>query len=298
MPYRNIFIANESVLKLKQNQLVVFNGEEYSFPIEDIRSIVIDNPYTKITAKLMASLGEQGVCVILCNDRHIPCCQLMPVGSYCRALKRIELQQAQSKPHLKRLWQKIVVGKIENQAKCLALNGADSSKLISISKSVQSGDATNREGYAANVYFRSLFGNDFRRDDESAVNAALNYGYAVLRSFIAKNIVAYGLEPSVGIHHKNQLNAFNLADDLIEPFRPVVDLAVSKHTDLADGFTTYHKAQLQKLLNSVCLVRGDKWSVAKAVELEVQSLISCYESADSSLLKLPELCETAYFNYE
>lgn len=297
MPYRNIFIANESSLKLRQNQLIVFNGEEYSFPIEDIRSIVIDNPYAKITVKLMTYLGEKGVCVIMCNDKHIPCCQLMPVGSYCRALKRIELQQAQSKPQLKRIWQKIVIKKIENQAKCLELNGIDSSKLISISKSVQSGDTTNREGYAANIYFRSLFGNAFRRDDECDINAALNYGYAILRSFIAKNLVAYGLEPSVGIHHRNQLNAFNLADDLIEPLRPVVDLAVSKHTDLTDGFSTNHKAQLQKLLNSVCLVCGDKWSVAKATELEIQSLISCFEGADPAFLKLPELCETAYFNY-
>lgn len=213
-------------------------------------------------------------------------------------LKRIELQQAQSKPRLKRIWQKIVIKKIENQAKCLELNGTDNVKLLSISKSVQSGDVTNREGYAANIYFKLLFGKDFTRDSECAQNAALNYGYAIIRSFIAKNLIAYGLEPSLGIHHKNQLNAFNLADDLIEPFRPVIDLAVSKRLDLKAGFSTAQKAELQHLLNSVCFVDGGRWSVSKASELMIQSLISCFEDDNTSYLKLPEICETAYFDYE
>ncbi len=174
MAYRNIFIANEAKLKLKNNQLIVFNGEELSFPIEDIRSIVVDNPYTSLTGKLITRLAEDGVCLIICDDRHIPSCGLLPIGAYCRMNKRINLQFSQSKPKLKKIWQKIVQAKITNQAKCLEINGIDEAKTLhAISKSVASGDSTNREGYAARLYFKLLFGNDFTRDDENSINAPL-----------------------------------------------------------------------------------------------------------------------------
>lgn len=297
MPYRNIFIANKSSLRLKNNQLIVNNGQEFSFPVEDIRSIVIDNPNSSFSVRLMSYLGEQGVCVILCDQTHTPCCQLMPVGTYCRVLKRIELQQSQTKPKLKRMWQQIVTKKILNQAKCLELNGIDNEQLICISKSVQSGDSTNREGYAANIYFKLLFGKGFTRDKELNINAALNYGYAIIRSFISKTLVSYGLESSLGIHHKNQLNAFNLSDDLIEPYRPLVDLLVSKHLDLSADFSTYHKAELQRLLNCVCIVDNQKWSVAKSIDLLIQSVISSFEDSDIEL-KLPDINEISYFNYD
>lgn len=298
MPYRNIFIANKAQLRLSLGQLIVNNGEEYSFPIEDIRSIVIDNPNTSITAKLAAYLGNEGVCVILCDEKHLPCCQLLPTGTYCRTLKRINLQLQQTKPKLKNIWRQIVIRKIENQAKCLDLFEKSGKKLIQLAKAVQSGDSTNREGYAAGIYFKELFGKGFTRSEDSAENAALNYGYAIIRSFIARTIAAYGLEPSIGVHHKNQLNAFNLADDLIEPFRPSVDIAVFKFMDLSNGLSTYEKAFLQKLLNSACRVDGNSWSIAKAIELEVQSLIECFESKEVKDLKLPETIETAFFDYE
>ena len=218
MAYRNIFITNEARLKFKNNQLIVFNGEELSFPIEDIRSIVIDNPYTSLTGKLITQLANDGVCLIICDEKHTPSCELLPIGAYCRMNKRINLQFSQSKPKLKKIWQKTVQVKICNQARCLEINEIDEAKtLFAIAKNVASGDSTNREGYAARLYFKLLFGTDFTRDDESNINAALNYGYAILRSYIAKTIVAYGLEPSLGIHHKSQLNQFNLADDITDP---------------------------------------------------------------------------------
>ncbi len=299
MAYRNIFIANEAKLKLKNNQLIVFNGEELSFPIEDIRSIVVDNPYTSLTGKLITRLAEDGVCLIICDDRHIPSCVLLPIGAYCRMNKRINLQFSQSKPKLKKIWQKIVQAKINNQAKCLEINGIDEAKtLYAISKSVASGDSTNREGYAARLYFKLLFGNDFTRDDENSVNAALNYGYAILRSFIAKTIVAYGFEPSLGIHHKSQLNQFNLADDIIEPYRPVIDNFVyQNYAEWGKEFFTPQKAELQLLLNSATVIDGNRHSVANAIELTIQSIISSFEKEEIKL-KLPDLIDTSYFNYD
>ena len=299
MSYRNIFIANEAKLKLKNKQLIVFNGEEISFPIEDIRSIVVDNPYTSLTSKLIAKLADEGICLIICDDKHIPSCELLPIGAYCRMNKRINLQFSQSKPKLKRIWQKIVQSKINNQAKCLEINKIDEAKtLYGISKNVVSGDSTNREGYAAILYFKMLFGNDFTRDNENFVNAALNYGYAILRSFIAKTIVAYGLEPSLGIHHKNQLNQYNLADDIIESYRPIVDNFVyQNHTQWGEKFSASQKAQLQLLLNSATVIDANHHSVANAIELTIQSIILSFENEDVKL-KLPDLIDTSYFNYD
>jgi len=299
MAYRNIFISNEAKLRLRNKQLIVDNGEELSFPIEDIRSIVIDNAYTTLSAKLISKLSEDGVCVIVCDDRHTPSAAMMPIGVYCRVNKRVTLQFEQSKPKLKRIWQELVKAKINNQAKCLELNSVPKSEeLYSIAKTVASGDSTNREGYSARMYFRSMFGNDFTRDDENGINAALNYGYAIFRSFIAKTLVAYGLEPSVGIHHKNQLNAFNLADDIIEPFRPIVDNYVLKnYREWGEGFLTAQKAELVLLLNCSVTVDGKRHSAANATELAVQSIISSFEN-DEVKLKLPELNELSYFDYD
>lgn len=299
MAYRNIFIANETKMSLRSNQLIVDNGETYSFPIEDIRSIVIDNCYATFSGKLLSKLADEGVCVIVCDEKHMPSSTLLPVGTYCRQNKRIQLQFAQSVPKLKRIWQSIVISKIQNQAKCLELNSIEqATQLMSISKSVLSGDTTNREGYAARVYFKSLFGEDFTRDAENNINAGLNYGYAILRSFISKTLIAYGLESSCGIHHKSQLNQFNLADDIIEPYRPIIDNYVYQNQkEWGDKFYTPHKAELQLLLNSATSIDGKRHSVANAIELTVQSIIYSFEHEETNL-KLPQLLDTAYFDYD
>lgn len=299
MPYRNIFIANKASLKLKNNQLIVFNGDELSFPVEDIKSIVIDNEQTTVSARLISFLAENGVCLIICDNKHMPVSQLLPMSVYCRVSKRINLQISQTAPKLKRIWQMIVSAKIENQAKCLELNEIEENKLLfSIAKSVKSGDSTNREGYAASIYFKALFGKKFIRGDENNINAALNYGYAILRTYIAKTIVSYGLEPSLGIHHKSQLNAFNLADDIIEPFRPIVDLYVFRNYEAWNGdFSTSQKASLQLLLNSVCKIGDDNCSASRAIDVFVQSIISSYEN-EKAELKIPSLCLTSFFDYD
>lgn len=299
MAYRNIFITNQATLKLKNQQLVVNNGEEFVFPVEDIRCIIIDNSLTTISARLISFLAENGVCLIVCDDKHMPSAQLVPVGSYCRVNKRIALQLKQSKPVLKRVWQQIVISKIKNQSVCLKFNDKqDCEKLLAISKNVQSGDVNNREGYAANVYFKALFGKGFTRSQENEINAALNYGYAIMRAYISKTLIAYGFEPSIGIHHKSQVNAYCLADDLIEPFRPIVDLYVSQnYLDWCGNFGTAQKGELLRLLNSVTIVDGERYSVAYAIDLLIQSIVNSYDNNEINL-KLPTLIETSYFDYD
>lgn len=298
MPYRNIFIANKSDLRVKNHQLIVDNGEVFSFPLEDIRSVLIDNCCCMLSSNLICALSRYGVCLMLCNEKHMPVCQLLPISSYCRMNKRISLQFKQTKPKLKRMWQAIVQAKIKNQARCLEMNSIEEcKKLYSISSSVFSGDTTNREGYAANLYFKALFGSNFTRGEENSTNAALNYGYAIIRSFISKTLVAEGFEPSLGIHHKSQLNAFNLSDDVIEPFRPVVDNFVFNNISECGDFSTCEKAQLLKLLNCKMKVNGDICSLSTAVNLMIQSIITSFENSDIEL-KLPEITETEYFNYD
>lgn len=300
MPYRNIFIANRASLRIKNGQLIITNDEDtFSFPTEDIRSVVIDNTLSTISVGAINKLAEDGVCVIVCNEKHMPSCKLLPISSYHRMNKRITLQFDQSKPKLKRLWQKIVTAKIENQAECLRLNCIQTYEdLRSIAKTVQSGDVTNREGYAANLYFKALFDKGFTRDEENDINAALNYGYAIIRSYIAKTVVCEGLEPSIGIHHRNELNRFNLADDLIEPFRPAVDLYVYENFKRMESeFNSFQKAQLVKLLNCKTIMDGKNCSLAHAAELLVQSLVCAFEKEEADL-KLPTIVHTDYFTYD
>lgn len=296
MPYRNVFITNSSKLSLKNNQLLVNNGDVFVFPIEDIRSIVIENQQTLLTSALISKLSSSGVCVIICDEKHLPSSVLIPINSFSTPRDRIELQISQSLPFKKRLWQSIVVSKIKNQSKCLEFVGVDNKKISAIASSVTSGDVTNREGYAANIYFKMLFGKNFTREQENTINIALNYGYSILRSFIARTITVYGLEPVFGIHHSNKYNAFNLADDIIEPFRPVVDLYVYYNIN-SQEFGTFQKGELVRLINAVIVSGDEKHSVAFAIERMVQSLVLSFEKKED-LLKLPQLLKTDYFDYD
>lgn len=298
MPYRNIFVANRGILKVSNEQLIVNNGEEHSFPIEDIRCVLIEDNRTSISAGLISRLANHGVTLIVCNDFHMPEAALVSLNAFSRRLRQIELQFSQTKPFLKNLWKNIVVAKITNQAKVAELcDKKCSQKLLSLTSQVKSGDTSNVEGRAALIYFKSLFGSDFTRDDEIAVNAALNYGYAILRAYIARTICLYGFEPSLGIHHKSELNRFNLADDIIEPFRPVVDLYVCKHLSETEDFGSAQKAELLRLLNTVMLYSGKKYSVANCVELVVQNIIACYKKEKTDLV-LPKLIDLEYYEYE
>ena len=161
---------------------------------------------------------------------------------------------------------------------------------------MQSGDKTNAEASAAAIYFRYLFGGEFTRSDESPINAALNYGYAIVRGYLARIIASHGFEPSLGLHHHSELNPFNLADDLIEPFRPLVDLFVFQKCDFAE-FDITTKRELQNILNYEMLSGGERHTMAYAAERFVNSVIAAYDSPDRKLL-VPSFCELKRHEYE
>lgn len=300
MGYRSIVIGSSVRMTVKNGQLIIEGEAKGTVPIEDIRTLIIESRSSNISTYALSALSEEGVCVYLCDDKHMPCGVIMPFGRYTRQKKSIMSQMSQTQPHLKRLWQSIVISKIKNQAKCLELCGVDKEyyeKIRNMSPRVQSGDASNVEAQAAALYFRYLFGNGFCRGDDTGINAALNYGYAIIRGYIARILADCGFEPCIGIHHRSELNNFNLADDLIEPLRPLVDLYVFQHLPV-DDFLSADKREICNILNYELLSGGEHHSAAYAIERMIHSLERDFDSEDPVGLLLPGLQELKRHEYE
>lgn len=300
MAYRNLFIQNPACISVKNQQLILKNEDTFSIPIEDINCILFENQHSMISCYTLAKLAQNGAAVLFCDEKHLPCSVLLPIHQHCRHLKMLNAQLNLSKPKIKNLWKQIVIAKIQNQARCLKFcHIEESSKLELLAKKVVSGDPTNIEATAAARYFKALFGTHFSRGSETIVNSALNYGYAIIRGVVARNLAVYGFEPSIGIHHHNELNPFNLADDLIEPFRPIVDLFVVMNIDEKDDLdlTPSLKHSLLNLLNVNIDSNGEQHSVSYAIEREVQSLSRCFLTDETKLYKI-KIVELRQHRYE
>ncbi len=294
MAWRTVKISNPANLRYKNKaMLIIQNGETVSVPLEDIAVIVLESVQITVTSQLLSHCAAMGVALISVGTTHLPNGIFLPFLSHSRGLQIIKHQIALSKPRKKRLWQKIVKQKIENQAKILYLHEHKDAwkKLKTLVKSVRSGDSGNCEATAAQFYFRALFGIDFYRGQDRFLNAAMNYGYSIVRSALARSLVAYGFQPSLGLHHHNEQNAFNLADDLIEPFRPLVDLkvlALLENKEEPQKLKPAYKNELIGMLHEDVILTGDKgvkgrFSLLSAVDITVQSLGRCLHSPDNTL---------------
>lgn len=299
MAFRNIIVETPAALSLYREQLIIRTDSDHSVAIEDISSLLLESRQTTITTAALSRLGQCGCAVFTCDEKHMPCAVLTPFQQHSRALSVLRMQLAMTEPSKKRLWQNIVKAKIENQSICLRLTGhtKQADTLHNMAGRVRSGDSENAEATAAQAYFPTLFGAGFTRGDDSGINAALNYGYAILRGCIARHLTVYGFLPSVGLHHRSTLNAFNLADDLIEPFRPVVDLLVSHSMDEETQLGPSQKRLLFNCLNLDILSVGQHYSVSYAVERLVQSLGRAMEDSEKELV-LPVLLESEQHRYE
>ena len=260
---------------------------------------MLESAQITLTSALLARLAESGDTVFVCDGKHLPKAVFQPVSSHSRQLRQLRLQLSQTLPAKKRLWRQVVEAKVANQTKCLELIEAVGEKsLRALIPLIKPGDPQNIEGRAAALYFKSLFGTGFARDDENDINTALNYGYALFRGLIARTLAVYGFEPCLGLHHASELNNYNLADDLMEPFRPLVDLyAVLNRDTLNRGVTTAVKANLLDLTNAEMLSGGERHSAAYAAERLVQSLAACLNGKKESLA-LPVLTGLARHEYE
>ncbi|MCB1550525.1 MAG: type II CRISPR-associated endonuclease Cas1 [Alphaproteobacteria bacterium] len=289
-------IQNAARLSLNKGQVLLQNNDgDYTFPLEDIAAILLESPQVSLTSSLLAKCQDGGVPLITCDDTHIPNGVLLPFLPHSRQSKVARMQIAWSEPFKKRLWQRVVQTKISNQAKCLkTCKGAEiATRIFALSKLVESGDVGNVEAQAAREYWTRLFGDDFRRDGYGSINAALNYGYAVLRAFVARSQVAYGLLPTFGIHHDNELNAFNLTDDMMEVFRPLADRRIfimQKEGQFSEdgNLSKENRAHLAALANELCVIDGDKHNVMNAADKMAAGLVTAIEGKSAALIPLPE----------
>ena len=225
---RTLVFSNPMSLSLKNCQLVLAFKDDpdnkMTIPIEDIGVVIIENQQVSITIPLMNALIEGNVQVVVCNDRGMPSAMLQSFESNNLQGENLRNQMNAGEVLKKQLWKRIVEAKIRNQAALLNKVGQEGDILKQYYRNVKSGDSDNREGIAARVYFSELFGESFIRDRTlPGINALLNYGYTILRAATARALVSSGLLPAIGIFHHNRSNAFPLADDIMEPYRPYVD---------------------------------------------------------------------------
>jgi CRISPR-associated protein Cas1 len=196
-------------------------------PLDDIAAVIANAHGLSYTNNLLVALAERGAPFVLCAANHNAVGMLLPIDGNFEQAKRIEAQIAASLPTHKRLWAAVVRSKLEQQAAALEATGAPTAPLTALIAKVKSGDPENVEAQGAQRYWRLLFGDAFRRDqDGGGLNGMLNYGYTVLRACTARAVIGAGLHPSIGLHHSNDNNAMRLVDDIMEPFRPIIDLKV------------------------------------------------------------------------
>ena len=293
MGWRILQISKSCKLSVKNRQLLYepFENEPLKIPLEDISVILLENKQILLSNSLLYELPEYDIVLFTCDFSHLPSGVLFPFHAHSRYSETAWMQRDISEPLKKRLWQEVVKVKINNQAMVLdILTRANAGKLREIAKQVQSGDAKNAEAFAANLYWKSLFSDFNRSNDDDVRNSALNYGYAVLRGCMARSIVGAGLLPCFGIHHANKLNQFNLADDMMEPYRPFIDYAVCKLSlEKEEGLTTSLKNKILSILNSNCYIRGEEINLLKSCEITATSLVKAMSHKKVNELQLPQM---------
>ena len=271
-----------------KNSLHIRSDTKEAFvPIEDISSVVLASRQINLSVDVLNRLGSHHVNLIVTNDKHLPSGILIPYGSYHRPLQTTDLQIGMTAPFKKITWKKIIEQKIKNQHDHLAQRGSQVS-LYDLLTSIRSGDPDNREAQAAKRYWKELLGATGRKT-EMAENSGLDYGYAIVRSSLARNIASYGLLGHLGVHHRGPYNAFNLADDLIEPFRPIIDHFVIEYWSHLGKklLDTHDKATFQKIFLLKCWINGELSTVSHCSERIVSSFVRALQSKKPSALEMP-----------
>lgn len=291
MTWRSVMISRPAKLRREHFSLAIEQEQTAFVPFEDIAVIVLNHREISLTHPVLSACGEYGISLFATSETLHPSGVFLPFLTHSRATRWLRLQLDLPRPLAKQVWAAIVRRKVGNQAACLRLAGIEGAdRLDALAQKVRSGDSGRIEGHAAAFYFTQLFGAQFHRRQERWINAALDYGYAVLRGTIARGLVAHGLLPSIGLFHASEQNAFNLADDLIEPFRPLVDLYVAgRRSAENDELTPSDKAALVALLNADMGMAGGAMSALNAIEHAVESLARVYEHGASATLDLPLL---------
>lgn len=290
---RTLFFGNPAYLSTKNEQLHIGypekDKEDRTVPIEDIGMIVLENQQITITNGLLAKLTARKVAVVTCNGQHLPEGILLPMHGHSEQTERVRHQMEASQPLKKNLWQQTVTAKIKNQYALLKEKGKDSKRMAYLYKNVSSGDSGNYEAQAAAIYWQELFSiPDFNRTQMGIPpNNLLNYGYAILRAVTARAVVSSGMLPGLGIWHRNKYNAYCLADDIMEPYRPFVDLVVSHIVDNFDDYTEINTELKKELLGVPALdvnIGGQNSPLMVAASRTTSSLFECFAGISRKII--------------
>ena len=273
MSFRTVVITRQSKISYKNRFLVVKKeSEEKYVHLSEIDTIIVDSISVSISAYLLKELADNKINIIFCDEKHNPFGELSPYYSRHNTSKQIQEQIHWKKTSKDIIWQKIIENKISNQSKLLKKVKSTKNKLLlSYVDEIQIGDKTNREGHAAKVYFNELFGKNFSRNNNDNINAALNYGYAVLLSTINKEIINNGYLTQLGIHHKNEFNEFNLTCDIMEPFRIIIDNFVYYNKDR--DFDSSYELDLVNIFNNSFKYSGKKYILKDIIKMYVKNTL-------------------------
>lgn len=297
MAWRVITIENPAKLSLKDNKLVIKQDEEVTLPLEDIDSLIIDNREIVLTANILAALAKFGVNTLVCDERHLPATIILPHGQASRGSKNARQQLAMGEALRKQLWRKNIIQKIKNQAAVLRENNfyEEAVKLDKLASTVRSGDVGNNEATAARLYFDTLL-EDATRRKPIWHNSALNYGYAIVRGSLARAVAARGLITEIGINHHSELNQYNLVDDLIESFRPLVDKYVLMKVtpchigDECDASLSKNDRHIiVDILNRYGILIDKRYTIKHLTDMVVESLMNAISKDDAEQFTLPSV---------
>lgn len=300
---RTLYFGNPAYLSCKNDQLVIGipNAHGYdkmlgnTVPIEDIGIVVLDHQQITVTQHLITKLTDNNVALVNCDEKHLPTGLLLNLSGHTLQQVRFKAQLEASVPLKKQLWQQTIKYKIANQAAVLNKIGVETQNMNHWANDVKSGDGEYHEARAAAYYWSKLFEDEileFRRDREGEQpNGLLNYGYSILRAVVARGLVSSGLLPTLGIFHRNQYNAYCLADDIMEPYRPYVDEVVLRMIKSGQDYTaltTEHKRQLLSIPTLDVVIDGKRSPLMVGLQRTTASLVDCFEGTGRKIL-YPEM---------
>ena len=284
MSWRTIVISKRAKLDLQLGYMVVRGDEVTKIVLSEIGTLLIESTAVSLTTGLLAELAKRKVKVIFCDEKRNPSSEIVSYYGSHDTSNKVRKQIAWKQKTKEAVWTEIVSEKIRKQKELLTLQRKDEAELLGqYLTEITWNDGTNREGHAAKVYFNALFGMDFTRTEDSYINAGLNYGYSILLSTFAKEIVANGYITQLGLFHDNMFNKFNLASDMMEPFRILVDQQVIQM--MPTKLEKEEKMQLVNILNQEVQIDGKIQYVNNAIKIYCRSVFDALNEDDSALLR-------------
>lgn len=286
MGWRTVILTKEAKLSLRMNHLVIAGEETQTIPLDELNSLIIENPSISLTGHLINSLTNAKIHLILCDQKHLPTTSIQSIYGHHRQSKHIGHQITWVNARKDLLWKILMEQKLSNQAKLLkylALEGHE--EIYQLIPEVQMGDSTNREGYGAKIYFPKLYGQHFIRGYDDERNIALNYGYALLHSLFARLIVSKGYLTEIGIFHKSEYNQYNLASDLMEIFRPIVDGIVYQMGE--ELFTKEIRRKLIHMFDYKIDIRGRQYHLIHAAQIYIDTCVEYLNTGNKGKLQIP-----------